>query len=163
MDVVIVGIDVAKDKLDVGVRPSGERFVVSRTETGLEELTDRLRELGVAVVGLEATGGYETVVAASLSAAGLPVVVVNPAQVRAFANALGKRAKTDPIDVPPCYHPGAARGMARRAQFGIDRRRSLARGSSAPRQLRRNRSSPVRAVENVGASRRLWPQIATRL
>ena len=60
MDAVIVGIDVAKDKLDVGVRPSGERFVVSRTETGLEELTDRLRELGVAVVGLEATGGYET-------------------------------------------------------------------------------------------------------
>ncbi len=47
---------------DVGVRPSGERFVVSRTETGLEELTDRLRELGVAVVGLEATGGYETVI-----------------------------------------------------------------------------------------------------
>ena len=115
MDVVIVGINVAKDKLDVGVRPSGERFVVSRTETGLEELTDRLRELGVAVVGLEATGGYETVVAASLSAAGLPVVVVNPAQVRAFANALGKRAKTDPIDVPPCYHPGADAGWPRRA------------------------------------------------
>ena len=98
MDAVIVGIDVAKDKLDVAVRPSGERFVVKRTEAGLEELKNRLGELRVAVVGLEATGGYETVVAASLSAAGLPVVVVNPAQVRAFANALGKRAKTDPID-----------------------------------------------------------------
>ena len=104
MDAVIIGIDVAKDKLDVGVRPSGERFVVSRTETGLEELTDRLREFGVAVVGLEATGGYETVVAASLSAAGLPVVVVNPAQVRAFAKALGKRAKTDPIDAAVIAH-----------------------------------------------------------
>ena len=82
MDAVIVGIDVAKDKLDVGVRPSGERLVVERTEAGLKELNNRLGELGVAVVGLEATGGYETVVAASLSAAGLPVVVVNPAQVR---------------------------------------------------------------------------------
>ena len=104
MDAVIVGIDVAKDKLDVGVRPSGERFVVSRAEAGLEELKDRLGKLGVAVVGLEATGGYETVVAASLSAAGLPVVVVNPAQVRAFANALGKRAKTDPIDAAVIAH-----------------------------------------------------------
>ena len=104
MDAVIVGIDVAKDKLDVAVRPSGERFVVSRTEAGLEELKDRLRQLGAAIVGLEATGGYETVVAASLSAAGLPVVVVNPAQVRAFANALGKRAKTDPIDAAVIAH-----------------------------------------------------------
>ena len=56
-------------------------------------------------MGLEATGGgYETVVAASLLAAGLPVVVVNPAQVRAFANALGKRAKTDPIDAAVIAH-----------------------------------------------------------
>ena len=104
MDAVIVGIDVAKDKLDVGVRPSGERFVVARTEAGLKELNNRLSKLGAAVVGLEATGGYETVVAASLSAAGLPVVVVNPAQVRAFANALGKRAKTDPIDAAVIAH-----------------------------------------------------------
>jgi len=104
MDAVIVGIDVAKDKLDVAVRPSGERFVVSRAEAGLEELTNRLGALGVAVVSLEATGGYETVVAASLSAAGLPVVVVNPAQVRAFAHALGKRAKTDPIDAAVIAH-----------------------------------------------------------
>jgi transposase len=104
MDAVIVGIDVAKDKLDVGVRPSGERFVVSRAEAGLEELKDRLGKLEAAIVGLEATGGYETVVAASLAAAGLPVVVVNPAQVRAFANALGKRAKTDPIDAAVIAH-----------------------------------------------------------
>lgn len=104
MDAVIVGIDVAKDKLDVAVRPSGERFVVSRTEAGIEELKERLRKLAPAVVGLEATGGYETVVAASLSAAGLPVVIVNPAQVRAFANALGKRAKTDPIDAAVIAH-----------------------------------------------------------
>jgi len=68
MDAVIVGIDVAKDKLDVGVRPSGERFVVSRTETELEELTDRLRELGVAQERLavvpgdtSASGAYRVV------------------------------------------------------------------------------------------------------
>jgi transposase len=88
----------------VAVRPSGERFVVLRTDAGIEELRERLRRLAPAVVGLEATGGYETVVAASLSAAGLPVVVVNPAQVRAFANALGKRAKTDPIDAAVIAH-----------------------------------------------------------
>jgi transposase len=104
MDAVIVGIDVAKDKLDVAVRPSGEHFVVARSEAGLAELNGRLRKLEVAVVGLEATGGYETMVAASLAAAGLPVVVVNPAQVRAFANALGKRAKTDPIDAAVIAH-----------------------------------------------------------
>lgn len=104
MDAVIVGIDVAKDKLDVAVRPSGEHFVVARSEAGLAELNERLRKLEVAVVGLEATGGYETMVAASLAAAGLPVVVVNPAQVRAFANALGKRAKTDPIDAAVIAH-----------------------------------------------------------
>jgi len=66
----------------LGVRPSGERFVVARTEAGRKELNNRLGQLGAAVVGLEATGGYETFVAASLSAAGLPVVVINPAQVR---------------------------------------------------------------------------------
>jgi len=104
MDAVIVGIDVAKDKLEVSVRPSGERFVVSRDEPGIEALKQRLSELRPSVVGLEATGGYETVVAASLSAAGLPVVVVNPAQVRAFAKALGKRAKTDPIDAAVIAH-----------------------------------------------------------
>src|SRR5580704_15080671 len=104
MDAVIVGIDVAKDKLDVALRPSRERFVVTRDGAGIDELIARLHALPVAIVGLEATGGYETVVAASLSAAGLAVVVVNPAQVRAFAKALGKRAKTDPIDADVVAH-----------------------------------------------------------
>jgi len=104
MDEVVVGIDVAKDKLDVGVRPSGERFVVSRNAAGLEELNDRLGKLGVAVVGLEATGGYETIVAASLSAAGLPVVVVNPAKgsrLRPRAHASGpRRTRSTPPSSP---------------------------------------------------------------
>jgi len=104
MDAVVVGIDVAKDRLDVCVRPSGESFVVSRTGAGVEALAERLKALAPRVVGVEATGGFETVVVAGLAAAGLPVVVVNPAQVRAFAQALGKRAKIDPIDAAVIAH-----------------------------------------------------------
>jgi transposase len=98
MEATVVGIDVSKDRLDVYVHPSGESFAVARNAEGLEALIARLEPLSVSAVAVEATGGFETVVAASLSAAGLPVIEVNPAQVRAFATALGKRAKTDPID-----------------------------------------------------------------
>jgi transposase len=104
MDAIIVGIDVAKDRLDVCVRPSGESFVVARTGAGIEELAERLCKLAPRIVAIEATGGFETVVAAGLAAASLPLVVVNPAQVRAFAVALGKRAKTDPIDAAVIAH-----------------------------------------------------------
>ena len=95
---VIVGIDVSKARLDVHVLPMEEKFAVARDGDGIAALADRLAGLAVAAVGVEATGGFETVVAAGLAAAGLPVVVVNPAQVRAFAKALGQRATTDPID-----------------------------------------------------------------
>jgi transposase len=98
MDAVFVGIDVSKDRLDVHVLPSGQAFAVARNGEGLAALNERLAPLGVTTVAVEATGGFETVAAASLAGAGLPVVVVNPAQVRSFAQALGKRAKTDPID-----------------------------------------------------------------
>ncbi len=98
MDQVVVGIDVSKDRLDVCLLPAGDLFVVSRNAAGLAELTERLKGLSVRVIAIEATGGFETVVAASLASSGLPVAVVNPAQIRHFAQALGKRAKTDPID-----------------------------------------------------------------
>jgi len=98
MDTTYVGIDVSKDRLDVHVEPVGEAFAVGRDVAGQADLVDRLRGLHPAAIGIEATGGLESVVAASLAAASLPVVVVNPAQVRAFAIALGKRAKSDPID-----------------------------------------------------------------
>ena len=101
---VIVGINVSKSQLDVHVRGSGECFVVARDAEGLAALIERLRPLTPRAIGLEATGGFETFVAAGLSSAGLPVVVVNPAQVRSFANALGKRAKTDPIDAAVIAH-----------------------------------------------------------
>lgn len=93
-----VGIDVAKDRLDVHVWPHGLALALPRTGPGLAELIERLTPLQPERVAVEATGGFETVVAASLASAGLPVVVVNPAQVRHFAQALGQRAKTDPID-----------------------------------------------------------------
>ncbi len=98
MEATVVGIDVSKNTLDVHVHPAGEAFAVARNADGIDALIARIAPLGVHAVAVEATGGFETVVAASLGGAGLPVIVVNPAQVRAFAQALGKRAKTDPID-----------------------------------------------------------------
>jgi transposase len=108
MDATVVGIDVSKNRLDVAVRPAGEHFALARSTEGLRELIARITPLAPTVIALEATGGYETVVAASLAAAGLPVVVVNPAQVRAFAQALGRRAKTDPLDAGVIAHFAAA-------------------------------------------------------
>ena len=109
MDAIYVGIDVSKDRLDVAVRRNGESvggesFVVSRDGVGIDDLIGRLKALVPRLIAIEATGGFETVVAAGLAGAGLPVVVVNPAQVRSFANALNKRAKTDPIDAAVIAH-----------------------------------------------------------
>jgi transposase len=104
MENIIVGIDVSKDRLDVAVRPAGEFFVVERNAAGLEQLIERLQAVSPRIVALEATGGFETVVAAALASAGLPVVIVNPAQVRLFAKAIGQRAKTDPIDAAVIAH-----------------------------------------------------------
>jgi transposase len=104
MDAITVGIDVSKDRLDVAMRPGGEVFAVPRNATGLEDLVGRLNALGPVIIALEATGGFEAVVTATLAAAKLPVAVVNPAQVRSFAKALGQRAKTDPIDAGVIAH-----------------------------------------------------------
>lgn len=98
MDALVVGIDVARDRLDVHIHPSGAIFTVDRTLEGVAKLGDRLQSLKPQLVALEATGGLEGLVAQGLTAAGLPVVIVNPAQVRAFAHALGWRAKTDLLD-----------------------------------------------------------------
>jgi transposase len=98
MDATFVGTDVSQDWLDVHVLPTGERFRVGNDDAGIAELRERLARLSPERIALEATGGMERLAVAALAGAGLPVVVVNPAQVRAFADALGKRAKTDPID-----------------------------------------------------------------
>lgn len=95
---IIVGIDVSKHRLDVHVAPSGDSFFVGNDHAGIDELALRLRSAGADMVALEATGGFERLAVAGLSSAGLAVIVVNPAQVRSYADALGRRAKTDPID-----------------------------------------------------------------
>lgn len=95
---VYVGIDVAKDWLDVAERPDGAAWRVPNDEPGIASLVERLAERAPAVVVLEATGGLESALAAALAAAQLPVVVVNPRQVRDFARATGRLAKTDALD-----------------------------------------------------------------
>jgi transposase len=95
---VFVGIDVAKDRLDVHLRPSGEALAVGRDAAGLTVLVERLADLAPALVVLEATGGFEVTVAATLGAAQLPLAVVNPRQIRDFARATGRLAKTDRLD-----------------------------------------------------------------
>jgi len=104
MDAIYVGIDVSKDRLDVHVRPSREAFAVVRDGKGLDELIERLRTLSPQLIAIEATGGFETIAAAAIASATLPLAVVNPAQVRHFAQAVGKRAKTDPIDAEVIAH-----------------------------------------------------------
>jgi transposase len=115
MDAFYVGIDVSKDRLDVHVRPGDEAFAVSRDGKGLEQLVERLRELSPVLVAVEATGGFEVIVAAAIAGAGLPLAVVNPAQIRHFAQAVGKRAKTDPVDAGVIAHFAEAVRPAPRA------------------------------------------------
>jgi len=95
---VFVGIDVSKDRLDVHLLPSGEAFAVARNGEGLDQLIARLAEIAPALIVLEATGGFERTVAAALAGAGLPLAVVNPRQIRNFARAIGRLAKTDRLD-----------------------------------------------------------------
>lgn len=96
--VYFVGIDVAKATLDVAVRPTGATWQLANEAAALPALVTHLRGLPPALVLLEATGGYEHLVVAALAAAGLPVVVANPRQVRDFGRAMGQLAKTDRID-----------------------------------------------------------------
>ncbi|MFL6465261.1 MAG: IS110 family transposase [Bryobacteraceae bacterium] len=103
-----VGIDVSKAQLDVAVRPTGETWSVANDATGIKQLTKTLKKQMTSLIVLEATGGYENAVALSLKKAGLAVAVVNPRQVRSFARALGRLAKTDPIDAKLLAHFGEA-------------------------------------------------------
>ena len=95
---MLIGIDVAKAELVVATRPAQERWTVANDERGTRTLVERLLQQPPELIVLEATGGYELLCVAALGAAGLPVVVVNPRQVRDFAKATGQLAKTDRID-----------------------------------------------------------------
>jgi transposase len=92
----VAGIDVSKETLDVALLPGAESLQFGNNEGGIDELTKRLKAMDLVV--MEATGGYETAVATALVAAGIRVAVVNPRQVRDFAKATGRLAKTDRID-----------------------------------------------------------------
>ncbi len=93
-----VGIDVAKAQLDVAVRPSGDRWEAPHDEAGVRQMVSRLTALEPVMVLLEASGGLELPLVAALAAEAVPVVVINPRQVRDFARATGKLAKTDALD-----------------------------------------------------------------
>src|SRR4051812_10818223 len=99
-----VGIDVAKHRLDVHLRPSGASFTINHGEEEVVALIERLVALEPAPIVLEATGGMEVRLAAALAAAGLPVAVVNPRQVRSFARAISRLAKTDRLDAKAIAH-----------------------------------------------------------
>ena len=103
-ELTFVGIDVAKARVDVAVRPSGDIWSADYDEIGVAGLVDRLQALGPTAVVLEATGGLEVPLASALAAAALPVVVVNPRQVRDFAKATGRLAKTDALDAQVLAH-----------------------------------------------------------
>jgi transposase len=93
-----IGIDVSKDRLDLAWRPTGERWTAPNTERGIRTVCRRLRTPAPALIVLEATGGLELPLTGALAAAGLPVVVVNPRQIRDFAKATGRLAKTDALN-----------------------------------------------------------------
>ena len=101
---IYVGIDVAKARVDVAIRPGGDIWSIDYDEPAVSELVSRLLAVEPTAVLLEATGGLEVPLVSALAAAALPVVVVNPRQVRDFARATGKLAKTDALDAQVLAH-----------------------------------------------------------
>lgn len=157
MEQIYVGIDVAKDRLDIHLRPSGETFAVARDSEGVTGLVDRLRGLAPRLIVLEATGGFETTVAAAVAGAGLPLAVVNPRQIRDFARATGQLAKTDALDaaiialfaerVQPDPRP-VPDEQARLLQELVARRRQLIEMMTMERN-RRGRLTAKRLIKSV--------------
>jgi transposase len=169
---VFVGIDVSKAQLDVAVRPAGG-FTVAHDEAGLALLVKELTVLSPTLVVLEATGGWEIPVTGLLALAGLPLVVVNPRQVRDFAKATGQLAKTDAIDarvlaqfaevIRPTPRPLAdeqtqalAALVTRRRQLiemlTTEKNRLLSARSGIRKELRAHITWLERALENADAN-----------
>ena len=99
-----VGIDVAKDRVDVAIHPSRDTWSADYEERGMSNLVSYLRTAEPAAVLMEATGGLEVPLVSALAAAALPVVVVNPRQVRDFTRATGRLAETDALDAQVLAH-----------------------------------------------------------
>lgn len=93
-----VGIDVSKRRLDIAMLPSGETLTINNTPQDIDQLVHRFTPKPLERIVVEATGGIEQPLVLALADAGLPVVVINPRQARAYARATGKLAKTDRID-----------------------------------------------------------------
>jgi transposase len=150
---VNVGIDVAKAQLEVGVRPTGARWAVSHDAAGIKELVERLQQVRPTLIVLEATGGLEVAVAAALAVVGLPAAVVNPRQVRDFAKAAGRLAKTDRIDADVLAQFGEALrptprplpdGETQQLQAWLARRRQLVEMHTAESNRRDRATTAVR-------------------
>jgi len=157
-----VGIDVAKAQLEVFIRPTGESFSVGNDELGIRELLRLLKPADFVI--LEATGGLEVAVASALAAAGIAVAIVNPRQVRDFARATGRLAKSDRLDaevlarfgeaVRPAARP-LANEQAQALEALVARRRQLVemltaeknRRSGAPKVLHRSIDEHIRWLE----------------
>ena len=149
---VFVGIDVARDSLEIALRPTGERWQVSNNSTGISALVARLQAVEPILIVLEATGGLEVAVLAALGTVGLPAVAVNPRQVRDFAKAVGKLAKTDALDAQVLAHfaeavrpavrplPDAA---TRELSALVTRRRQLVEMLTAEENRRKTASTAV--------------------
>ena len=157
---VFVGVDVAKAQLDIALRPTGARWAVTNDETGMAVLVTRLQAVPPTLIVLEATGGYHRAVVAALAAAALPLVVINPRQVRDFAKATGQLAKTDVLDARAVAHFAEAVRPAPRplpdAQTE-ELRALLARR----RQLIAMRTTEQNRLGN--APRRLWGDIEAHI
>ena len=166
-----VGLDVSKSEIAVATWPTDTRWVSATTPLALDELIARLVDLQPALVVVEATGGYERAVVGTAVAAGLPIAIVNPRQVRAFAKAVGQLAKTDAIDaallalfaarvrpvvraLPDADTQALAALMARRRQLQdmlVSERQRLERATTTPvrRDLRQHIRWLERRVDDV--------------
>ncbi len=151
---LFIGIDVARDNLDVAVRPAVEQWRVANDTAGIAELLVRVRALRPTLIVLEATGGLELPLLGVLGSAGLPVVAVNPRQVRDFAKAMGKLAKTDALDAQVLAHFAdavrpAVRPLPDAATQALSalvaRRRQLVEMLTAEENRRTSASAPIRA------------------
>jgi len=149
---LFVGIDVAKDHLDLALRPAGRSWRVADDGPAIAELVEELRTLAPTLVVLEATGGAELPLLAALGGAGLPAVAINPRQVRDFARATGRLAKTDRLDAEVIAHfaeavrPAArplADARARELHELSARRRQLVEMLTAERNRLRTASARV--------------------
>lgn len=149
-----IGIDVSKAQLEVAAHNSDYRFRCPNKESAFSELIAELIALRPKIIVLEATGGLEIPVVAALYAAGLPVVVVNPRQIRDFAKAVGQLAKTDKLDASVLAHFAAAiqpalRPVKNAAQLELDalaaRRRQLVEMLAAEKtRLSTTATAPMR-------------------